>query len=267
MTMWSLYWRLVGARIRSQMQYKVSFALDLVGFGLTTGLEFAIIAILLARFGTVAGWSIPDIALLYGLTSIAFSIAEMVGRGFDHPFEVMMVAGTFDSVLIRPLDSFFQVLSSEFQLRRLGRLFQGAAILLYGLRELDIDWTIDRLLLVPLTIASGSVIYTGLLVMGATICFWTIRTPEFINVFTSGGNSMVSFPLEIYTRWMRTLFIFIVPVAFVNYPTTLYLLGRESSAGLPAALAWASPLVAALFFGVALGLWRIGVTKYQSAGS
>jgi ABC-2 type transport system permease protein len=265
--MWRLYWRLVGARIRSQMQYKVSFLLDMLGFGLTTLLEFATVAILITRFQGIGGWGIAEVALLYGLTEIAFSLAEMVGRGFDRPFEEMMERGTFDGVLIRPLGTFFQVLASEFQLRRLGRTLQASLVLAYAVSQLPIVWTLERLLLVPLTIASGALIYIGLLVMGATICFWTIKTPEVINAFTFGGNLTVSYPLSIYNRWLRNVFLFVVPVAFVNYPTALLLLGRSDPFGLPAGLAWAAPLVAAIFFTVAYRIWRIGVTKYTSSGS
>src|SRR5881296_1465513 len=114
--MLSLYFRLIGARIRAQMQYKVSFWLELLGFALTTGLEFSIVAILFTRFPSLGGWHVADVALLYGLTGIAFGLAEMIGRGFDAPFELMMQHGTFDTVLTRPLDGFFQVLASEFQL-------------------------------------------------------------------------------------------------------------------------------------------------------
>ena len=78
---------------------------------------------------------------------------------------------------------------------------------------------------------------------------------------------MTSYPLGIYNRWLRAVFIYIVPVAFVNYPTALFLLERTDPFGMPAALAWAAPLVAALFFLVALGIWQIGVTKYASTGS
>ena len=85
--MFALYLRLVGARIRAQMQYKVSFWMDLVGFGLVTGLEFATIAILYGRFQSIGGWSIAEVALLYGMVSVAFSLAEMFSRGFDAPFE------------------------------------------------------------------------------------------------------------------------------------------------------------------------------------
>ncbi len=265
--MWSLYWRLVGARIRAQMQYKVSFWLDLVAFALTTVLDFAVIAILLTRFPQIGGWSITEVSLLYGLTSVAFGLNEMIGRGFDAPFERMMEKGGFDNVLTRPLGSFFQIMASEFQLRRLGRIFQGGAVLVYALASLSIAWTPAKALLIPVTIFSGALIYLSLFVIGATICFWTIKAPEVINAFTFGGNTMASYPLSIYNRWMRTFFIFIIPIAFVNYPAALLLLDRRDPYGFPAALAWAAPIVAVLFFLIGRAFWQLGVTKYSSTGS
>lgn len=194
--MWSLYWRLVGARLRSQMQYKLSFCLELLGFALITGAEFAVILILFARFPSVGGWRVAEIGVLYGLTSFAFSLAEMIGHGFDAPFELMMQRGTFDTVLARPLNSFFQILASDFQLRRLGRTLQATAVLIYAFNNLAIVWTLPKLLLIPLTIVSGTLIYLAILVIGATICFWTIKTPEVINIFTSGGEFLTDYPLS-----------------------------------------------------------------------
>ncbi|HEX5690212.1 MAG TPA: ABC-2 family transporter protein, partial [Roseiflexaceae bacterium] len=136
----ALYFRLIGARIRAQMQYRVSFWVELLGFALVTGIEFATIAILLSRFNAIGGWTLDEVALLYGMTAIALSLAEMITRGFDAPFEAMMARGTFDGVLIRPLGAFFQILASEFQLRRLGRTLQGAVILIYACSRLPIVW-------------------------------------------------------------------------------------------------------------------------------
>jgi len=265
--MWMLYWRLVGARIRAQLQYKVSFWLDVLSFGLTTALDFAVIAILFSRFHTIGGWSVNEVALLYGLTTTSFSLNEMIARGFDSPFERMMQRGTFDSVLTRPLNSFFQVLASEFQLRRLGRTAQGLVVLGFACAQLSIQWTATHILLLPLTIMAGVAIYLGLYVIGASICFWTIKTPEVINAFTFGGSQMTSYPMSIYSRPLRSVFFWIIPVAFVNYPTALQLLGRSDPYGVSPLLAWAAPFVATVFLTVALSFWRIGVTKYQSAGS
>lgn len=265
--MLGLYFRLIGARIRAQMQYKVSFWLELIGFAMTTALEFAVVAILFRRFSAVDGWSMPEVALLYGLTSGALGTAEMIGRGFDSPFEQMMQTGTFDKVLARPLGAFFQVLTSEFQLRRLGRVSQATAVLVYGLNQLPISWTPANILLLALTFASGVMLYLSLMVISATICFWTIRTPEVVNIFTFGGDFMLSYPMSIYSEWIRGLFLFVVPLMFVNYPTALVLLGRTDPHGLPAQIAWLAPVVASLFFSVALSFWRVGLSKYASTGS
>lgn len=266
LTLTSLYFRLIGARIRAQMQYKLSFWLDMGGFALLTWVEFATTAVLLARFQSVGGWGIAEVALLYGLSSIAYSIAEMAGRGFDR-FEAMVQTGSFDSVLIRPLGSFFQVLSSDFQLRRLGRTFQGAVVFTYAISALPISWTLERLLIIPVTIASGTLIFISLLMIGAAACFWTVKTPEIINIFTAGGQQLTCYPQNIFNQWIRGVFLFIVPVAFASYPAGLLILGRSDPNGLPAAAAWAAPLAALLFFLAALSFWRVGVNKYTSTGT
>lgn len=265
--MLKLYLLLIGSRVRSQMQYRASFALELLGFTLVTGLEFATIAILVGRAGSVGGWSLAETALLYGLTSLALSLAEMAGRGFDAPFERMIQQGGFDGILARPLSPFFQVLTAEFQLRRLGRTAQALLVLAYALPRVAITWTPDRLLLVPVTVASGVAIYLALMVAGATITFWTIKTPEVLNIFTFGGMQTASYPLSIYHEWLRSFFLFLVPVGFSNYPAALYLLGRVDPWGLPAWLAWCAPLVAAVFCTLALRFWAYGVGKYASTGS
>ncbi|MFV9505429.1 MAG: ABC transporter permease [Oscillochloridaceae bacterium umkhey_bin13] len=263
----SLYFRLIGSRIRSQMQYPVSFWLEILGFALVTSLDFVVVVILASRFGGIADWSLAEVALLYGLTSLALSLAEMVGRGFDAPFERLIAQGLFDGILARPLGAFFQVLGSEFQLRRLGRSLQALIVLAYALSQLPQAWQPTTLLLIPLTVVSGTMIYLALIVIGATMCFWTVRTPEVINVFTFGGAQMTSYPLSIYHEWLRTFFLGLVPVGFANYPAALYLLGRSDPGGLPAWIAWLAPLIASLFMALALRFWRFGVSKYTSTGS
>ena len=262
-----LYWRLIRASIRSQMQYKTSFVLEMFSFMALTGLEFVAMAIIVTRFGNIAGWTLHELALLYGLGAMSFGIAEMAGRGFDRPFEIMIQRGTFDMLLIRPRGAFFQVLSSEFQLRRLGRVLEGAVLLAWSLSSATIDWSVSKVLILPVAIASGAVVYTALIVVGATICFWTIKTPEVMNAFTNGGKELTSYPMSIYDGWIRSVFLFLIPVAFTNYPAALLILDRSDPFGLPAAVAWLAPVVAAMAMVAALAFWRVGLRKYASAGS
>ena len=88
-----------------------------------------------------------------------------------------------------------------------------------------------------------------------------------LNAFIFGGEELSSYPLSIYSRPLRAVFLFIIPLGFATYPAALLLLDRTDPHGLPAWLAWFAPVVATLFFAVAVRFWRVGVSKYTSAGS
>ena len=51
-----IYFRLIAASLRSQLQYRVSFLLDALGAFLATFVEFAALALAFGRFGGLGGW-------------------------------------------------------------------------------------------------------------------------------------------------------------------------------------------------------------------
>jgi ABC-2 type transport system permease protein len=58
-----------------------------------------------------------------------------------------------------------------------------------------------------------------------------------------------------------------VPSAFVAYFPALAILDRPDPLGLPHALRYAAPVVAAAAVGVAALVWRAALRRYQGAGS
>lgn len=265
-TLFALYWRLIGAQVRSQMQYKVSFLLNLVGAFLATIIDFLAVAVLFTRIPHLAGWSLGEVALLYGMSAVSFALAELLSAALD-AFDVYIAQGTFDRVLMRPLGALFQVLTEDFRLRRLGRLLQGALVLWLALAYLNLHWTPDKVAVLVGALVSGFVIYFSILVIGAVFCFWTVQGKEATNIFTYGSDFMTSYPLEIYGDWLRRFVTFIVPLAFVNYYPALYLLGRSDPIGLPAWVRLLSPVIALAFILLAWAAWTLGVRRYQSTGS
>jgi ABC-2 type transport system permease protein len=262
----AVYLRLVSAQLRSQMQYKVSFGLALVGSFLSCVTEFGVVLVLFSRIPLLAGWSLPEVALLYGLSGVAFAVAEMLAAALDN-FQVHIVLGTFDRVLVRPRGALFQVMSEDFALRRVGRIAQSVLVLVIALRLLAVEWTADKVVLVAVALISGTVIYFAIFVLGATFCFWTVQAKEATHVFTYGGDGLASYPLDIYRGSVRRFFTFVVPLAFVNYEPALYLLGRPDPLGLPDVARLLSPVAALAMAALAWFGWRQGVRHYQSTGS
>jgi ABC-2 type transport system permease protein len=260
-----IYRRLVAARIRAQLEYRVSALLQLIGAGLITALDFVAIAVIFANVPELEAWSLSEVALLYALATISFAFTDLAIGHLDL-FPQMIREGTFDQILVRPLPSLFQVIASDFAVRRLGKVLQGAAVLAYALATLDIDWTVGRLLAIPIAIAAGAVIYGAVWVALATIAFWIVDAMELVNAFTYGGSFLSQYPVGIFARWLRGIVVFVVPLAFVAYFPALYLLGKENALGLPEELRYASPLVAVLTTLAAAAVWRNAVRHYRSAG-
>jgi ABC-2 type transport system permease protein len=261
-----LVWRrLVGAQIRSQLQYRLSFALDAFGSFWISFIDFIVILVIFRNVPRLAEWSVHQVAFLYALSSITFAVTDMLIGQLDQ-FPQKIRDGTFDIVLVRPRGTLFQVIASDFALRRIARVLQGAIVLVYALSTLSVQWTVLRVVVLLVSLPSAVVIFSSIWVVGACIAFWTTDGGEFTNAFTYGGTSMAQYPFDIYSTWLRRLLGFVIPLAFVCYFPALYVLGKTDPLGLPRFLEFCSPAVAAASAIVAGLVWRLAVRHYRSAG-
>ncbi len=262
----AMYTRLVGARVRGQLQYRVSFVLQVVGSFVTTFVELLAIFILFNTFGELAGWKVGEVAFLYGLVSVAWGLTEMLGSGFDQA-PTLIRMGEFDRILTRPVSAFVQVAASDFQLRRIGRVSQGLLALGLAHNWVGIEWSFPKALVFLLALLSSSVVFFTVLLIGAAICFWTVEQTEVQNIFTYGGSELASYPMHIYNRWLLGVFLGLVPLALTVYYPALYVLDKADPLGLSYWLRFTAPLAAAVFLCLGLLVWRLGLRHYQSTGS
>jgi ABC-2 type transport system permease protein len=261
-----LYGRYAAISLRAQLEYRASFVMQAVGQFLLTGIEFLGMWALFNRFGDIKGWRLQEVAFFYGLISITWAIADAVARGFDS-FGNMVKYGEFDRLLLRPRSTVLQLFGQELTLRRTGRLAQGLAVLLIAIAKLDVGWSTDRIVLLLVTVTCGVCLFIGVIVLQATSAFWATESLEVWNAFTYGGVAMSQYPLAIYRTWFRRFFIFVVPLACINYFPGVAMLDRQDPLGTTRLFQWLSPLAGPIFLVVSLRIWSVGVRHYQSTGS
>ncbi|MDA0710335.1 MAG: ABC-2 family transporter protein [bacterium] len=261
-----LYGHYISISFRSQMQYRASFLMLSFGHFLITGIEFVAIAALFDRFGQISGWQLPEIAMLYVIVNTAFALSDAMSRGFD-VFGNMVKSGDFDRLLLRPRSTALQLAGQEFTLRRVGRLAQSVLVFLWANSHVEIVWSADKIALFALAIVGGACFFFALMVIQATVAFWTTESLELMNTMTYGGVQTAQYPLSIYRAWFRKFFTYAVPLASVSYYPGLALLGREDPYGSPALFHHLAPLIGILFLVLAFQIWKIGVRHYRSTGS
>lgn len=263
-----IYWKLLGVQIRSHMQYRVAFLMELLSTASIVIVEFGALALVLQKFDNIAGWTIGEVAFLYGLVEIAFGTMDLLFTGFDpRRFGEAVRRGAFDQLLLRPINITVQVLGSQMELRRLGRIAIGCAIFALALARVEVAWTAVKLLYLPLVILGMIGFFGGLFVIGATITFWTIDSIEVMNILTYGGSYTISYPMNIYPDGLRRFFTYVVPAIFLNYFPVLYFLDKPDPLGFPPFAPFLSPLVGAGILTMALAFWRFGIRHYQSTGN
>ena len=256
-----LYFRYFAIYLRGLMEYRASFVMTLLSQFVSSFTGVLAVYFMMERFHTVEGFTFPQVLLCFATVLMAFSLAECFFRGFD-TFSSMLGNGQFDRMLVRPRGIVFQVVASRVDLSRLGRLLQAVVIFCYALPASGVSWTPDKALTLVLMVVCGMLVFSGLFIIYASICFFTIQGLEFINIFTDGGREFGQYPFVIYGKEVLRFFTYIVPLALFQYYPFLYLIGRSRWRGY-----MLFPLLSLLFLIPCAVLWRVGLRHYRSTGS
>lgn len=298
--MLAIYWALASASIREQMSYRRSFLIEMFGKALGTGIELVALFFLFDRIESIGGWTKWEVIYLYGVASVSLGVAELLTTGLGAMPELVRT-GTMDGLLIRPVPPLLQLLGRDIRLLELGRLLQGGGALIVALGHLPAACEPSALLLLLVATISTTAIYAGLFIAAGGSCFWTVQSGELFNAFTYGGVQMTQFPISVYPRWLRDLFLFAVPLGFTSYIPAARALGKEETwmgwflriPGLPGSpesseplggalslanptatgglietmLPWIAPVVATAFLYLCWRFWRLGLRHYQGTGS
>lgn len=263
-TSWfNLYKMLIRTSIRSRMQYKFNFIMASVLAALIQISEFLMVALVLHKFGAIKGWSLHEIGYLFAIMTLSKTLYRTFGNEVHH-LEKYLVNGELDQLLTRPMPVLLALLPQNFRIMA-GEVLQGGFILCWSLAGMmhsgQIGWiAIPFSLFIILT---GAVILFSIGLATATLGFWTTRIEELQTITEDAARTAGQYPLTLYPKWMSGILLTVIPVGFVNYIPSLYLLRGEGGAWVLVAVA----AVAVLSLAASLRFWQFGMTKYQSTGS
>ena len=256
-----VYLKTILMLIKMQLEYRKAFIISVIGTFLITFLLTISIYFLFEEFGSIGTWTFYEVAFLFGMVFWNFSLAEMFLRGLDH-FDKIIKNGEFDRILIRPQNLLLQATCTEFDFSKIGRAIQCIAIIIIAIANISISWNLYKILVFILMNIGCFIIFLGIFILKASFCFWTIDGLEFMNILAEGGKKVAQYPIDIYAKWFRMFFTFIVPFGLVNYYPVLYLFGKVDN--------WyygVFPLFTIIFLMPCLIVWKIGVKHYESTGS
>lgn len=256
-----VYFKTILMLIKMQLEYRKAFIISVIGTFLITFLVTMSVYFLFEEFHQIGNWNFYEVAFLFGMVYLSFSLSEMFLRGLDH-FENVIRSGEFDRILIRPQNTLMQSACMEFDFSKIGRVLQCILVIIIAIANIDIQWNIYKILVFILMNIGCFIIFFGIFILKASFCFWTVNGLEFMNILSEGGKKVAQYPIDIYAKWFRYFFTFIVPFGLVNYYPVLYLFGKVDN--------WyygLFPIFTLLFLLPCIFIWKKGVSHYESTGS
>ena len=255
-----LYLKFAAIHLKTSMAYPSAFFTMCVGRLLLTINGLLTVVFLLDRFGTVGGYTLSEILLGFGVVLTASSLAECFARGFD-AFARIMREAQFDRLLVRPRSLVFQVVCQDMKLAMLANVLQGIAMIAYGIAKGTIIWTLPKIAVLLLMILCGGLLFFGIFLLRASLCFVTLEGLEVMNIFTDGIREFSRYPFNIYGREVLCILTFLIPMALVQYWPLRFLMGTGPW--------WYGllPILSLWFLIPCYWVWKWGVRHYCSTGS
>lgn len=257
---------LIGASVRGQMQYRLNFLFE-VGFGfIFQTMGFVFIWIVLGQFQAIAGWTLGEVALLYGmrLTSHGLWTASFSQL---FAFDRTVRDGDFDRMLIRPMPMMVQLMFSSFRITVLGEIFVGLLLLGVTLSQVAIEWTVPKAGFLVAALIGGALLDGAFQLGPAAITFRTLDSLSIRIFFDNIFNRFAGYPTSIFDRSVQALLLWVIPVAFVAWVPATVLLDRTDELPFAGWLAWFSPLLGVLAIALAAWVFVRESRHYQSSGS
>jgi ABC-2 type transport system permease protein len=245
----------------SAMAYRANFLIE--GVMSLAWIALALLPLIVVFHGrqTVAGWDAPK-----ALVVMAYFMAiRAVLEGVISPSLVDLVekirSGSFDYVLLKPVDAQAMVSASRYEPWKVFDLAGALAVAIYAFVQRGAPPPATDLVLGVALFGSGVVAAYALWILCAAASFWVVRLDNLMYLLGAIFDT-ARWPVQVFPGAWRFVFTFVLPVALMTTYPAKALLGELDAR---AALATVSGSLALLV--VSRVVWRTAIRSYTSASS
>ncbi len=205
------------------------------------------------------GWSKSDIILLFAfMQTFVYFMFIFIWDSFPH-FFLKITNGEFDSMLLKPVNTKFLLTFQSISVTQILTCFLTVLPLFWiglsGLGEIQLISLFAALVVLVLSI----LIMYFLAIIIMTMTFFIGETDSLFELIIGSGAEFVKVPLSMFPSFIRVVFTFLIPVAFVGFYPASILKGLEN----PLPVILLASFLTLIFYFLQRILWNIGLKKYS----
>lgn len=157
---------LFATNLKAALANRGAFAMSVAFMVLNDGIWFAVWAVFFARFPTIGGFGLADMALLQGVLATAFGLGVFFASG-TRELARTISDGDLDTFLLQPKPLLAHVLASRMTASGLGDVVYGVALLatFADVRAAGFAWA-------PVGVLAGAIVFVSFGVLIHSVAFW-----------------------------------------------------------------------------------------------
>ncbi|MFH1029983.1 MAG: ABC-2 family transporter protein [bacterium] len=254
-----IYLHFFKMNILKRMAHRLNFfiVIMVVSFNLATYIIF--IKVIYGHLNLIAGWDLYHSLLIIASIMIIEWLA-WITCGFMNDLNGRVRTGNLDGFIVKPIDAQLLVSINRIDPEDSARFFIAMIVFVYALKHIETP-SIAAVVIYACLIICAYLIFYSIIVLLNTISFWVID----IRGLTPLGERLLhisQYPTDIYTGIMRTVFSFIIPIAFIATVPAKVLSGWYDWK-----LVLESFIIAGIFFYASRKFFLFGLRHYSSASS
>lgn len=247
--------------IMQQMEYRTNFIVNIAVECIYVLSKMLYVVIAYQTGSNVNGISSEQVTLFVG----TFMILTAVYTGFFmenfYAISEKVKKGDLDLMIIKPISlQFYTTLRSVNIALPIPNIIMGVILVCTSWRKMGIEASVVHILLYIGLLICGTILTYSIFLLPQLLSFWIIKTSAIVEI-TDKLWDFNNMPMSIYTKWMKRIGTFIIPIfCITNFPVMSIVDSLSVTQKIWAVIA---PI---LFFVLIRIVWKYSIKHYSSAG-
>ena len=248
---------------KRETEYKLNFILLCLTVA-PLRLMFLLFALILSpKIEMLYHWNAWDISFLYGIYVVSYSLAQIFFKHFRY-MDQLIIHGELDTFFTKPQPVLFNLIFYNIHIMEIfSQLLPSVIILIIACFKVSADWTIAKVIMLVLSIISGTLIQASIFVFIGSTAVFTFNS-NWLGDLYYAFRDFLSYPLVIFGKKMLMFLTFILPLAFINYYPARYILEKEEHNSVINFMSFPVSLFVAF---IVYQVWKFSCRHYVSSGS
>lgn len=222
--------------------------------------------IITGQLSDIAGWEFSELCLLYGISLLTYALAGTLLWYSVYNLSGMIIRGTLDIFLTRPMGILRQLICNRFGDTFLAQIFVTVIFIVIATARRSDEMHAWKVFYFILAVIGGTCIQAGGMIAIGALSFWTMKSEEVGDIFYYKLRGITRYPLCIFPLAVQKILTFILPWTFINYyPSAL--LFNKAETRFEAICGGLSPVIGIASLIISIKFFYIGLRHYNGAGS